>query len=150
MALRAGSRLLSQTLPCARHFVLSYSPGPVLAFGPTRRSPGVAVACTCFRRHRQRRSGERLPPRSLTRPITLDVTLDVTLARHPFVTLVTAAPLRDRRREGDKVEEVEDPPNPSSQGDRRAACPGDRRASVSEAGDTPAIPTPFDKPALNR
>ena len=104
-------------------------PPSCACIAPTRRSPGVAFACTCFRRPRPRRSGERLPPRSLTRPITLDVTLDVTLARHPFVTLITAAPLRDRRREGDKVEEVEDPPNPSSQGYRRS---------------------PFDKPALNR
>ena len=36
------------------------------------------------------------------------------------------------------MEEVEDPPNPSSQGDTRAACPGDKRACVSEAGHTRA------------
>ena len=38
--------------------------------------------------------------------------------------------------DGDKVEEVEGPPNPSSEGDTRAGMPGACRACGSEAGDS--------------
>ena len=74
----------------------------------------------------------RHPAPALTR--TAVVTLTVTLAATAHVTLDAARPESGSRVEGNEVEEVEDPPIPSSQGDTRAACPGDKRACASEAG----------------
>jgi hypothetical protein len=55
------------------------------------------------------------------------VTLVVTLAALPIVTLATVRPEGRTAFEGDKVEEVGDPPDSSSHGDTRRQS-GDGRA----------------------